>query len=298
LAEPVWTYTSRTDFRSENVTVSPTLSYPDEYCRDVLGESCEQEWSIKLNADMSPPVCDFTGDWTVTFTMLCEPSLVASNTCPLPFVDGRYQSTGYVSFHLTTESFCPTVFADVRLSASLASFQEHGHTIVKDNFISGATAYFVATVSSPDATIVETSLLTVRSDATTLYDTDGGVHLSVFTPENFPRSPTVSSHPTQSWFSIVLDPTVFPVAVDSSASFSVWATLNVVFANTGAGGGFHTRQFTVLLERIMAESDGGSNPVDARAVVQMGPALAAGSASAVASSGLLLVALAAYHFAL
>jgi len=303
LTEPVFTYVSRHDFTTDPAAVSPTLSFTNERCRDVATEPCEQEWAIVLHADLSPPVCDFTGDWNLTFTVLCEPSLVSNNTCPLPFVPAhnRFEYSGVVQFHLTTENFCPTVLADVGLTASLVSFQDHPHAIVKNNFLSGATAYFVATAASPDVTIVETTLLTVRSDGTTLYDTAGAVHNAVFTAEEFPRAlfGGVSPHPSQTYFSIVLDPLVFPVNVDASASFDIWATLNVVFANTGQEGGMHTRQFTVLMQRVFAAADAGANPVDARAAVGLAAGSLHGSGvAAISFSGLVLAALALLQLAL
>jgi hypothetical protein len=263
----------------------------------VSGEICEQEWSIGLNTEASPPVCDFTGDWNLNFTFGCEPSLVAANTCPLPLVNGVFQAPGMVSFHLTTESFCPTVFADVRLSASLTSFQDANHAILKDNFLSGATAYFVASVSSPDATIVEVKMLTVRSELpsfgiTTLYQ-NPGIDVPSIVVTDFPRNPTVSAFPTQSHFSLILDSTTFPVNVDSSQGLTISCTLEVVFANTGLGGGTHTRQLSVLFANVLAAENAGNSPVDAAAAVVLGSVgLNSGASSTVFFSVVLVAALA------
>jgi hypothetical protein len=298
LSNPGFSYASRNDFITETPYESPTYSFPGESCADVNNAVCEQEWAIGLFTPSSPPVCDFTGDWNMTFTVLCHQSLVTANTCPLPLVGGTPQLSATIGFHLTTEHFCPTVFADVGLSATLTSFQDAAHTITKDNFLSGATAYFIAQAASTDATIVEVSLHSVSSalagfGATTLYRRPpGGSQHSIIQIQEFPRVVGgVSEHPTQSWFSIVLDTSVFPVNVDSSAGFTISVTLNVVFANTGQGG-FHTRQFNVLFSKILAQDNTNNSPVDAHAQVQLAPPADLGSASSVSASILVFSALA------
>jgi hypothetical protein len=239
----------------------------------------------------SPPVCNFTGDWNITFEVVCEAS--AASNCPLPA--GQVTAIT-VPFHLTTENFCPTVFADVRLTASLASFQEEAHTNLKDDFLSGATAYFVATVSSPDATIVETKLHTVSSGATMLYDVGTAFSAVGFHKEEFPRSAGVggvSSRPTESFFDQVLDTTNFPVGVDSSAPFSFFVTLDVVFANTGAG--LNRRFMMLLTPRVLAVDNGAvadaNKQVSLSAPLSSGASAVVGSFALVASLAVLLLAL-------
>jgi hypothetical protein len=285
LSSAVFAFHSRNDFTTgaPSARAPPLLS--GGTCNDVASQPCEQEWNFLLSGT-SPPLCNFTGDWTITFTVVCQAS--AGATCPLPSGETTVYS---IPFHLTTENFCPVVFADVRLSASLSSFQDPEHTISKSNFLLGATSYFVAAVSSPDAQIVQTTLHTASSSGLTLYDA-GSVHDSVFT-----ITPAGTLAATQSHFNIVLNPSKFPVPVDSSAQFNIAVTLDVVFANTGSNG---LRRVLMLLNPTLIKPHllaAGGQPdgiADARAQVSLSTTDQTGplsGASSVVGSFALVVAL-------
>jgi hypothetical protein len=258
-------------------------------CNDASPQVCEQEWAFNL-AGLSPPVCTFTGDWNITFDITCHAS--AASNCPLP----SGVTTSYtIPFHLTTENFCPTLFADVRLSATLVSYQEAAHSNLKDNFLSGSTAYFVASVSSPDATIVETSFLTISSGATLIHSSSAtSPFLSV---TEFPRTGGVSSHPREGHFSLELVPSFFTVAVDSSASFNIATSLNVVFANTEPSG--VQRSFLMMLApRAHILAAGGNGAVaDANKQVTLATTTG-GAATAMGSIGLVMSLIAFLQLAL
>jgi hypothetical protein len=244
-----FTSASRTDFTT-GAPALQTVLLSGGTCNDASPQVCEQEWAFNL-AGLSPPVCTFTGDWNITFDITCHASVTS---CPLP----SGVTTSYtIPFHLTTENFCPTLFADVRLTATLVSYQEAAHSTPKDNFLSGSTAYFVASVSSPDATIVETSFNTISSGATLVHSSSAtSPFLSV---TEFPRTGGVSAHPREGYFSLELVPSFFAVAVDSSTSFNIATSLNVVFANTEPSG--VQRSFLMMLApraRILAAGSSGA----------------------------------------
>jgi hypothetical protein len=264
LSSAVFTYASRSDFTTGPAVIQTSL-LSGGTCNDVSAQPCEQEWKFVLNGT-SPPLCTFTGDWNLTFTVVCQTN--EASTCSLP---SGSPTTYTIPFHLTTESFCPVVFADVRLTASLASFQEEAHTTLKSSFLSGATSYYVATVTSPDALIVETKLHAASSNGVTLYDVDSFFTDSVFTVKNWPRNGTIASdHPTQSWFSILLSSAKFPVNVDSSAQFTIAVTLDVVFANTQSNGFrriFMLVNPSLIKPHLLAAGDGANGVADAHAQV-------------------------------
>jgi len=299
---PTWTSVP-SPFTTGGVSPAPP-SFPNEVCQDDSTIPCEQEWSFPLDAAFSPPVCDFTGNWILGFTVTCEPIITAAGHCPLSFVSGSYQYHVDIPFHLTTEHFCPVVFADVGLTASLASFQDHAHLISKTDFLNDATAYFVASVFSPQATIVETKLHTVKVGAQTLYSDIPAVINSGFIPENFPRSPpNPSLHPTQSWFSFVLTTGFFPVPVDGSAPFSIDVVLDVTFLDTASN--MHSQSMTLLGLVPMVTGDtsspisaqqnvGVSNPVPPAPTSSSSLLTPVAFVSVIAASGVAFVALFAF----
>jgi len=219
-----------------------------------------------MTAPQSPPICDYTGDWTLSFNAICEPSL--GSNCPLPqnVVTGRREQLVTVTYHLTSEDFCPRILADVPVSASLTSYQDAGHSIPKDDFLHGARTYWLAQAASPSATIVEVSTKSVSSDNTLLYsDTPFSQNGINFAVTNFLRATGteagVSDHPTQSWFAFDLNPNTFLVAADQSAPFAISVTLNVVFLNTDPASAPVVR--TLTFQPLMAGAETTASEVGA-----------------------------------
>jgi hypothetical protein len=62
-----------------------------------------------MTAPLSPPICDYTGDWVIHFMAICEPSL--GGNCPLPQnpITGRREQLVTVEYHLTSEKFLPQI---------------------------------------------------------------------------------------------------------------------------------------------------------------------------------------------
>jgi len=234
LVEPQITYNNRPDLTDQTVSITTD-------CLDNANTPCEQLSLIHMKAPQSPPICDYNGDWTISYMAICENSL-GNNACPLPInpSTGRSEQLVTVTYHLTSENFCPKVLATVQASVALQSYQDQAHTIVKNDFILNDRTYWVATVSSTDASIVEVSTNAVTVGGTTLYSTSpppSVVNPYVnFAHTDFLRSTGavsgVSDDPTHSFFEFNLDPRVFSVPVDSSQDFTVHTVLNVVFRNT------------------------------------------------------------------
>jgi len=233
LTLPSWGTRSRNDFNFNPTLEAADLLLANEDCLDNPTDPiCEQEWKIVFDA-WSPPVCDFTGDYTLEFVVRCEAGAEAHCPLQLDTTTGFKQASASVTFHITTEHFCPIVLADVDISASLHSFQDGGHTIPKTDFLQDATAYFRATVSSSVATIVETSISGItHTDNSQLFYSRPNNLVAGLNVVDFPRVGGVSVHPTESWFDIVLSSTLFPTPVDGQSSANLVVDLNVVFLNT------------------------------------------------------------------
>jgi len=285
LISPSLGVTSRNDFSISPIVETVNYLLPGEQCL-ATGGICEQEWIIDFNAT-SPPVCDFTGDYTLNFITVCEPSLGSS--CPLPLDVGTntYQSPASITFHITTEDFCPKAFADIDVHASLTSFQDDLLTISKDSFLQGDTAYFKTTVSSSSATIVGTTIQSISSptaSSTLLYQLPTGSLVPQVTVSNYPATGLTSV--TTSKFSVGLTNDLFNVPVDSSSPFTFNTVSNVVFANTQ--GQTHTMSleipFTNSHPYMITTQDtpvsSRSRPVDASKSVTLGSPSVAASSSA------------------
>jgi hypothetical protein len=161
--------------------------------------------------------------------------------------------------------------ADIPVSASLRSYQDEAHSILKDDFLQHQRTFWIAEASSSAATIVEVSLNHVHSGATLLFappNTDVD-----FAATNFLRVDGavagVSDHPTESHFAFTLNPDVFFVDTDLSAVFTIGVTLNVVFLNTDAAGAPITRTFS-FNPLVMAGAETSNSEVSAASDVTIG----------------------------
>jgi len=214
LTLPVWHTavfaTTLNTFVLQPVVGTTAYLLAGEDCLDSPTDTvCEQEWLIEFDAPASPPVCDFSGVFTLNFTVRCEAG--ADAHCPLPLVaDGNHEAPATVVMTINTENFCPQMFADVPATATLASFQDVGLTIPKSDFLQGDTIYFLASADSTKATITSTTVDTVTIDYPTnnhilLYDSAApsatyvtlGVHGAKTAP-----------------FSVPLNPATFPVPLE------------------------------------------------------------------------------------
>jgi hypothetical protein len=168
----------------------------------------------------------------LNFVVRCEVSAEANCPLPLNTNTGLKQSDASVTFHITTEYFCPLVLADVDIHATLSSYQDGAHIIAKDDFLQDATAYFKATVSSTVATIVECSIATITRDDSALFYSRPNALVSDLNVHDFPRVDGASPHPTESHFDIMLSSTLFPLPPDGQQSSEIAVVLNVIFLNT------------------------------------------------------------------
>jgi len=277
----------------DNMVLEPiaqTTAYllSGEDCLDSAADTvCEQEWLIQFDAPLSPPKCDFTGQYNINFTVRCSASIGAG--CPLPLnADGFKEQNGEVVMHITTEYFCPQIFANVIATASLASYQDAAHSIAKDDFLSGDTIYFRATSASATATISSTTLASLSivytypgspQSTTLLYPLANSIVVSGATDHD----------DYHCWFSVPLDST-FPVPFDGSVSFQFQATLNIVFQNTQAQEVIRVESIS---PRVFAEATPSANGnIDAISTVSIaGPTspVVAGSSSGMATNTLIYI---------
>jgi hypothetical protein len=285
LTSPTWGARSRNDFDFLETTEAEEL-LAGEDCLDNAGDAnCEQEFKIAFEA-WTPPICDFTGVYTLNFVVRCEPGAEANCPLPLNTNTGFKQSDASVTFSITTEHFCPLVLAEVDIHAALSSYQDGAHGIPKDDFIHDATAYFKATVSSNVATIVECSISTITASENLFYSAPNAL-VDGLNVQDFPRVGGVSPHPTESWFDIVLNSDLFPAPPDGHASSEIAVVLNVVFLNTE--GRRITQQLGMTLSRnhpvILVDSPTSSHTVQASSAIQ----LASFSTSASTTSSLVYI---------
>jgi len=237
-----------------------------------------------FDAAASPPVCDFSVVATLGFTVRCQSG--EETTCPLPFVtaDSVHEAPASVVLTINTENFCPQIFADVPATATLASYQDALLTIPKNDFLQGATIYFLATSASTKATIVGTSVDTVTLDFGTTHDLlyDAAAPSSVFV--------TLGAHgATTAAFSVPLNAATFPVPLDGSVQFTFTVVLNLVFANT-AGVVRVTQIFNPFDDA--ADSAVSGHPVDVAQTVSIGASpvdAPAASSSAMATNTLIYI---------
>jgi len=254
LANPIFTSNSRPDLTLSAIVLSTAPLESGEFC-NINHQYCEQEWDYSFSAAESPPVCDFTGNWTITFNVFC----FSGSPCPLP-IGSIYNAS--VFFSLTTEDFCPQLFPDISASATLNSFQDSQHLIPETDFILGAPIYFMTSVSSSQATIVNSKVLCISNvqTSTTLYSNGGsliGSNLVVIDP---PDTAAV----TESYFKIITSQAYFPVATDQSSAFDIEVIIELTFADTE--GSQSTRpQILIVRPNILLSSqeyDVSSTPAD------------------------------------
>jgi len=230
--------TSRNDL---NVSIGPdpTSTLP---CNDVgitlTGPICQQLFVVNINV-LSIGVCNFDGSYVVNLTLVCEASYGVSCPISLNLATGLRQAFAQITFTLDTENFCPTALADIGLTATVQSFQDPSHNIVKNDFFLGQTSYDTVTVASPQATIVQTSISSIVLLPNTVLYSNGtfflnqiNLHIQEFPPiGNQP-----STNPVQAFFDFLLTANPFSPPADSSVTQSLQVTVNVVFINTAPQG--------------------------------------------------------------
>jgi len=280
LTLPHWISSSRSDFTVQQVTAATDSLLPGEDCLNNAGDHiCEQEWLIQFDADNSPPVCDFTGDFSLNFTVNCQ--AFASGSCPLPFVSASNtnEAQANVLFHITTEDFCPKAFADVPLTATLASYQDSALTIPKASFLQGDTVFFKVNVDSVSATISSSSIATININ-----------YAPAVSTLLYPVTPTTvivhnnDINNKQCEFSVILD-SLFPVAVDGSLPFTFVVVVNVGFANTQQA--IHITSVSLKPAvgissrdvKVLADSSSSGRPIDTSVSVSVGGVAPAASSS-------------------
>jgi len=250
LVEPSIFANNRHDLTPQHITP------PAVFCADVASQACANEWNIDMTAPVSPPICNYTGDWTIHFMAICQPSL-GDDHCPLPQnpITNRRELMVEVIYHLTSEDFCPKIIADIPVSATLKSYQQILPSLIpKNDFLIGARTLWIAEASSSAATIVEVSLNNVYSRDSASADTTlfpGGSAALAFAHTDYLRStgtvPGISDFPKRSDFAFTLAATVFNVDADLSATFTIGCKLNVVFQNTDPTGAPTVRTYDIIL---------------------------------------------------
>jgi len=251
LIDPVIFFNNRGDLTPQTIGIGPPPSAPtDGVCGDPATHgACANEWPIHMEAQNSPPICNYSGDWTIHFMAICQPSLGAACPLPLNTANNRNEQMVEVKYHLTSEDFCPKIIADIPVSATLQSYQSLSPSPVpaggKNNFLIGATTFWRAIASSSVAEIVEvsTALVTALDEFQNLKTLWSPIISAIginFQHTDYTRAggtlPGISDHPTWNDFRFDLVASQFGVGEDLSASFVIGCKLNVVFKNTDPSG--------------------------------------------------------------
>ena len=110
----------------------------------VIGVPCYQAFSISSHliggcAEAFPSSLERT--WALSFTMGCSAGVDVS-------CDNAIISNTNLLFPTTSDSLCPQKFAKQNLVGLLLSFQEPEHQILMTNFVNGATANMLLSISA------------------------------------------------------------------------------------------------------------------------------------------------------
>jgi len=265
LLNPTWSSISRLDFITGNVTFAGA-SFTNEFC-DSSHSVCEQEWSFSLLDAISPPVCNFNGEWNLTFYVRCFDADISS--CPIALNDdGVPESMSLISFILTTENFCPSIFADITVSASMQSYQDANYMYETNDFLLDTTVYFRVNVISPQATIYSVSIAIIKSNNThTIYESPTNHIPTVNVP-----APSVPNPAGVLYFDIRLTDEFFPVIQDGSSSVTISVLLNVVFENT-ASNKRHVMSLPLSVDNSNNNNPNTNVPADASHSFTISPSL-------------------------
>lgn len=185
---------------------------------------CEQVWRIKVY----PNGCSVVGKrFTLKLRLECQPLL--QDTCPLTAGDNDRDS---IQFEITTGNFCPQTVDIVSLFGSLHVFEDNSHTVLKESFLTGQRAHFIARAESMEVSIAHTEVTEI-----TTFNPFYNMYLPLNLPP-FPHPdaaveivPTASTPNHEAWFSFIIDSGMFPTSAATATpnAFRVHARLRCEF---------------------------------------------------------------------
>jgi hypothetical protein len=192
-----------------------------------FGAPCVQKWRIPVGVTTA---CTFTGTYIINFKLRCHPSIIDPVNCPLDSSNNDAVATLTVD----SENFCITAGVNVGLVGTLNSYSDAAFTITRSAYVHGNTAYFRASMGSPQAFLTGCKIVSVQwEDETSLvtqvlysnnFITNEGIN------EIFALGPNDTSTAS---FNFKLDPLWMPVPVDGSRNFNVSAIVEVTYAKPG-----------------------------------------------------------------
>jgi hypothetical protein len=254
-----------------------SAAYP---CANAVGALCEQNWGLQLGL---PGTCFLSGTYTLRTTIVCRE--LRASSCPL---DAAVNTADF-SFTLTSPSLCTQVVQTLDLSATLKSYKDAAHTVLKADFVEPEVLYFQAPTSSKQASISMTEIVDVRvlrpsGAVVVLLDgsdpTSQGVMTAAGAATSFRRTDggaslfDVASLPS---FEFAMIAATIGLATDQIEGVVVQATVLVRYTNAGQP----------TLQTVRMEMQGGSSvtasTVGASALVSLGAK--SGSRSGSSASG-------------
>jgi len=119
-------------------------------CPNSTGSTCTQRFQISVTTNGA---CQITGTYGIQFALSCQ---VGPNECPLPA-----GSTAEVTAAIISENFCTQVSALVSVSGSLLSYSSNTYTTTRALFLVDQVSYFMAQVSSSQATLTNATIASV-----------------------------------------------------------------------------------------------------------------------------------------
>jgi hypothetical protein len=208
-------------------------SLSDINCPDTLNAPCTQLVRLVIIPNSA---CKLNGDYNLTTAIVCRGDQAL---CPL---DANTNSA-LIASKVISEDFCQIVRFDIDLSGALAVYQDAAHTTPKTAFLPTQTAFFLATVWSSKATIVNADITDVT------YALPDGTSRSLFAAgdntalANANQFTLTANNATSEGFQFVISVgeatnDLFPVNIDANAQFVFSATIEVEWEglNTLSGG--------------------------------------------------------------
>jgi len=126
--------------------------YTSDLDCDGFGTECERNFIVHVSDSEVNPACSFSGGYELVFDAACRDGFV---DCPVGGAGA--QGSVIVAFDIESGDHCPQVTDTVQLTSSLSLYSNAARTTPGENFLSGTTMYWQASVWSPDTSILATS---------------------------------------------------------------------------------------------------------------------------------------------
>jgi len=131
-------------------------------CPNTVGSTCTQRFQLNITTNSA---CQISGNYGIQFGLVCQ-----AGTAQCPIDNGVLAN---VTASIISENFCAKVSTFVNISGGILSYTNNSYSLVRSIYLVEQIGYFKATVTSPQATLTQSTIASVSlvnaNDSTETY---------------------------------------------------------------------------------------------------------------------------------